>query len=171
MQIVLFCEASSESGTDFSYIREYIHDRYPDKRRLIHIDKVSLGSKTKYEKGKRKAADLIKKYALQHKHEKQVVICCFDTDIGKTGAEETNDKIVAFCKTNGYELVWFHRDIEEVFLGNHIPDKDKLRCAKNFVERGNVKGIKDKKMMVPDPRKGNLGTSNLKGVLDKYLTD
>lgn len=171
MQIVLFCEAKSETDTDFSYIREYIHHRYPDKKRIIHIDKVNLGSKFNYEKGKRKAADLIKKYALQHKDEKQVVICCFDTDIGKTGAEEANDKIVAFCKTNGYELVWFHRDIEEVFLGTQIPDKDKFRCAKRFVERGNVKGIKDKKMMVSDPRKGNVGTSNLKCVLDKYLAD
>lgn len=171
MQIVLFCEASSESGTDFSYIREYIHDRYPDKRRLIHIDKVSLGSKTKYEKGKRKAADLIKRYAFQHKNEKQVVICCFDTDKGKQGAEETNDKIEIFCKTNGYELVWFNRDIEEVFLGQQVPDKDKLRCAKDFVEHGFIKRINDQIMMVTDPRKGHTGTSNLKCVLDKHLTE
>lgn len=169
MQIIICYEACSSSNTDFSYIRSYIKDRYQNRQQQLHIDKVPLAAKSRYPKGKRKIEECKRNYRFQHKTERQYVLCCFDTDYGKEGAAKENKRIEDFCQENGYDLIWFHRDIEEVFLQKRISDKEKIQCAKDFVRKDMIKTVDDRKMAKTTFPASNFGTSNLKLVLDRIF--
>ena len=77
------------------------------------------------------------------------------------------ERIVSFCKSNQYELIWFCHDIEEVLIGHSVPDSEKLVFAKRFANMELYKKIDERKLTKAAYHKGY---SNIKTVLDKFLS-
>ncbi len=100
---------------------------------------------------------------------KTVVIYFIDTD----GADLNYDpnsyfgNLVGFCSENNFELVWFSKNSENVFL-NLEPEQvnNKTESAKQFLISNQIFSLDKNKLM-----KDNLeiGCSNILTVLSKYL--
>ena len=89
-----------------------------------------LTSKTKYnDKGiKRKIERKIKDFS------EATIVYCLDSDDIFANPETAvlNKKIEEYCKLEGYRIVWFCRDVEEVFLHRRVGSTDKLSEATKF---------------------------------------
>ncbi|MEE3487139.1 MAG: hypothetical protein VZT48_03410 [Bulleidia sp.] len=164
-QILLCVEADSKSKSDWIYIKGFIHHFYcPDRNdKLLSI---FMGGKSKYcsrsvtaEISSRKR---IWKNGLTH------VIICIDTDEmfqNPVFAAEFR-KIISFCNEHQYELVWFCRDIEEVFVGKRISNTEKKSCAHSFRTGNRVSSLKPTDFQAEQP---SIGRSNLSIILNRYF--
>ena len=125
-----------------------------------------MGGKSNYKNNdvKRKVKQLCQDYRIGS----TVVIYFVDLDDINSNPEQVklNDEIKAFVKENGYEEVWFCRDIEEVFLGRRVDKSEKTKLAIDFVKKDAVNGVQKDQLMHTKPCKG---VSNIITVLDKYL--
>ena len=97
------------------------------------------------------------------------VIYCIDTDDYEKNIEHNNElnEISRFCDKNGYDLVWFCHNVEDVFLSKVISDSQKVSEAKAFRTKARIKEIPLNQLS------GNIKrvhTSNLLNILDKYLS-
>ena len=153
----------TESDIDWMYINSTIRAIYDV--RDIRLDHVSMNGKNNY--NKKNVVTKINKAKAGIDGE-SVVVYCYDTDdINANPNDAKFDKeITKHCKNNGYGLVWFCRDIEEVFLETRVEQNEKLREAKNYVRK--IKSNPYQKTNICSTNKTNKN-SNLLVVL-KILT-
>lgn len=71
-----------------------------------------------------------------------------------------------YCNTNGYDFIWFCKDIECVYLGKKIERHDKQHQAANFKAKKQINKIDPKKLQYKDYQKN---TSNILNILDQHL--
>jgi hypothetical protein len=71
-----------------------------------------------------------------------------------------------FCNDNKYELIWFCKDIERVYLRKKVVKDEKKKEAGKFKANKTIRNI-DAKNLVASKYKD--GTSNILNILDKYL--
>ena len=76
------------------------------------------------------------------------------------------EDIAHFCQDEGYELVWFCHDVEEVYLGKKVSDSQKVSEAATFRRKKSIENIHIDKLSSNVMRKG---ASNILKILDKYL--
>lgn len=169
MQIVILVESKSSADIDYQYIRSFIKKSYPSQDRHVKLTPINLNSKTRLEASQKKIECKVKSYALTNPGEKQFVVCCLDTDTGKTGDPNRNKQCETFCKKHDYELVWFHRDIEEVFIGKRVKDSQKAKEAKNFVSQRKIESLNLQFFLNVDIESSNYRRTNLKAVFDKIM--
>lgn len=114
----LFCvETSKQAKTDNIYISETIKHYYQigsDTR----IRYIYLNGKSNYNK-KDIRMDIEAQTALYRKNGETHVIYCIDTDRHDIDAGQLKEMrdIEEYCAKNGFEFVWFSRDIEDVYWG------------------------------------------------------
>lgn len=77
------------------------------------------------------------------------------------------NEIGRFCEENGYDLIWFCHNVEDVFLGKKISDSQKVHEAGVFRRKRKIEEM-DFHALSSDTKRGH--TSNILNVLDKYLT-
>ena len=168
LQLIFVVESDRTCGSDWIYIRSVL-DRYYNalSRRDIKLSSVFMNGKGNY-KSKRVLSSinsLINQYSRTGDSQ---VTYCFDTDKYESDQEALNalEAEKEFCSENGYDFVWFCHDVEEVFIGKKVHNKDKKQEAIRYAAKKKVNDLnKDclacEKMMH--------GTSNLLIVLDEYL--
>lgn len=166
IQMILCLETNKRANTDYIYIKETIDYLYL-KSNQIKINIVYMNTKSKY-----CARDVLKEISRKTKdyvHGDTKVVYCIDTDEYEKNTKQAKelDDIQQFCKGNGYDLIWFCHDVEEVFWGKKIPDSAKVQEADAFrrkkkIEEMSVKGLSSHTMKTC--------RSNILNVLDKYLT-
>ncbi len=86
----------------------------------------------------------INRYINIYKNKESIVLYGYDTDDIDTNYDHKkyDQKISEFCTKNGYKLVYFCRDIEEVFLNKRVDNKnDKKKLAENFSRSNNIVNI------------------------------
>ena len=69
------------------------------------------------------------------------VVYCLDTDDYEKNYETRilNNNIKKFCDRQGYKLVWFNKDIEDVFLHKKITDsREKQNAAKKVFKKDGI---------------------------------
>lgn len=96
------------------------------------------------------------------------VIICIDTDEifqNPVFAAEFR-KIRSFCNDHQYELIWFCRDIEEVFLGKRISNTEKKPSAHSFRTGNRVSGLKQMDFQAEQP---SISKSNLSVILSGHF--
>lgn len=135
-RIILICvETTKGAKTDSIYVDKALKTLY-DIDNETKIEYEYLMSKTKYnDKGiKRKIERKIKDFS------EATIVYCLDSDDIFVNPETAvlNKRIEEYCKLEGYRIVWFCRDIEEVFLHRRVGSTDKLSEAAKFNAR---KGI------------------------------
>ena len=172
MQFIIVNESDSQAQIDYQYIRAFIDRHYPNARRRVRFTPVFLSGKPHFGEKEKEISQKIKDYAslnLYGGREKprQTVVCFFlDVDEGAE-AERLNPEIRAYCKTRGYHLVWFRRDVEEVFLGRQVSDKEKRSEVVSFLRKKKMDALSLEPFSSPgDSFPAKNGTSNIKDVLD-----
>ena len=146
MHLVFVVETTENNDSDKMYISKYISICCPQLKESPDnlLSWVYLNGKGNYRKGSvlKKVNDLIARYNRFHPNENDTyVLYCVDIDdTNQTASAEENKQInkeiEAFCRKEGYELVWFNRTIEEVFLGRTVKQaKDKKREANAFMKK------------------------------------
>ena len=96
------------------------------------------------------------------------VIYFIDTDQYEINVDHARefDEISRFCQENGYELVWFCHDVEEVFWGHKVSDSKKVKEAESFRRKRKIEELQIAKLSC-DAKK--TCSSNIIKVLDMYL--
>lgn len=170
MQIILCYEARASSDSDYNYIKSCIDYLYPNAFRKYKMTKFPLSTKAAYKsrKVKKEIDGFCSFYNGNNPGETTYVIYCLDADIDKTGSAAINPDIVSYCKQNGYQLVWFNSDVEDVFLGHTVDDKTKVRESVNFVKQNKIEKVNQVSLCCSTPLTRR-HFSNLKLVFDQIL--
>ena len=174
LAIFLVESKSKEHDSDYKYIKSMI-DRYYDVRNKISLKTIYMNGKTNYMFQKKAIKDLVKEYSYFPQNDgKYEVFLCIDIDDMKSAhnSNETvqlNKKIEKYSKKENYHIIWFCRDVEEVFLGKQINDKQKIQEAKKFLKNHLINNINDNKLLGKDINDLKIGQSNIKTVFDKYF--
>lgn len=165
LQLVLCVEANRKAKTDNIYIKQTI-SRFYNIGNNVRLTFINMGGKSNF-----KAPDVkrqVKQYCQDYKIGATVVLYCIDLDNYETDAEQVslNKGVTEFAQRNNHEIIWFCRDIEEVYLGRRVDKSEKTKLALEFARKGNIQFVEADKL---EHGKESKGTSNILVVLDKYL--
>lgn len=165
VQMIFCVETRKNADTDGIYLTEILKSRYVISNQ-VKISKIYMGTKSKY--NSREVLNEIKQKTKDFIHGESHVVYCIDTDNYESNHEQKKEfeEIEKFCTQNGYELVWFCHDVEEVFLGRKVANSDKRKEAEAFRKNRMIEQVEEEQLMSKTRRKH---TSNLLTVVDKYL--
>ena len=158
MQIILVMETRASCESDYRYIKSAIDFFYVE--RTFKISKIFAKTKSELIKCDKKIREYTNKYQGTTK-----VIVCADYD---NSNHPDNAPLIDYCANNSYDLVWMNIDVEDVFLGRTVSDKDKNKESLNFLKRRNVYLSSNTVLNNPSPLIKR-PASNLLVVLDQYL--
>ena len=175
LQLIIVLETNSEEGTDSLYFHSTL-DHYFQRKDLngneVNIQYVFLNGKQNY--NSKTVVDKINNYSSMfndwedEKGESQVIYC-LDTDSldkeYKGGSFFRN--VQDYCQTNNYDLVWFCKNAENVFL-NVEPEtlSNKILSAITFARNGKISNVKENNL---SKHEIEYGCSNILLILSKYL--
>lgn len=165
LQMILCMEANRKAATDYIYISDTIKRFYTLSNR-IKISPLYMNGKNNYKsKSVLKTIDKLRKDFTSGDTE---VIYCIDTDEFETNVDHARElkEISRFCEQNGYGMIWFCRDVEDVYLGKRMPRNEKVRAAAAFRRRNGIEDISPAGLS-SGKKKAHL--SNILIVLDQYL--
>lgn len=76
---------------------------------------------------------------------KQLVFV-FDYDRDTRKDKQLNQNIISYCQSFVIpnEIIWFKKDIENIFIGHTVKDKDKNSTAIEFYNKGTLEKTKEK---------------------------
>lgn len=157
-QFIFLCECDGRCQSDYLYISRslrYAYDLAGNK-----LSPVFLAGKGNYDKKAKEILRLKKKYQGE-----SLVFVAIDLDKDNNENKEKNKKVEDYCKKNGYHFIWFHLDVEDVFLGKTVPQEEKGKKAKSYDPR---KTPFDEKNLKSTDRKRH--ASNLFAVMDEFLS-
>lgn len=166
IQLIIAVEANKESKSDYRYIDPFIKRYF--KIGTNKISYVYMGSKMNYsDKGiKNQITSLINSYSKTGKFH---VIYCFDTDDFSVSPEhQVNDEKIKKDLVHNSDIVWFNRDIEEVFINSRLENSEKKSKSINFLANGLIKLVSYQLFTYEDDFVGKR-RSNLGVVISKYL--
>lgn len=164
-QLIFCVESDNKAKTDWVYIRETIN-RFYAVGNDIKLSPVYMGGKTNYKKNK--VVSEIRKLSRSYPGE-SVVIYCIDTDALESNRDRQKefDAISKYCKDSGYELIWFHRDIEEVYTGSQAEDSSKKTLATSFKTKSMISNVETSRLSSKNVNASK--SSNILSVLSKHL--
>ena len=164
-QILLCVETNKQARTDYIYIVATIKRFYNNDPKIIYRP-IFLDSKTKYN-AKDKVREINK--AQKEYYGETKVIYFIDVDDYDISAETKTlyDNIETYCKEQGYDLVFFAKDVEDVYLGYQVSKGEKVKKAAEFTRKKLMETVKEQNLRSPI-RKPH--TSNILNVLDQYWT-
>ena len=149
------------------YLKAVLEYRFNILRNTnVKITPLYMNSKHNYNKPK--VTREIEKLTNQYIFGETTVIYFLDKDDFHTRPADMRfiDEAIKFCAERNYLLVWFVRDIEQVFLGRSIPDNAKKSEAEKFRRQNNIEKVNFEKLTIINPRSD--GTSNILCVLDLF---
>ena len=164
--MIIAVEANKESRSDYRYIDPFIKRYF--KIGTNKISYVYMGSKRNYsDKGiNAQINSLINSY---RKTGKSHVIYCFDTDDFSVSPDhQANDEKIKKDLVHNSDIVWFNRDIEEVFINSRLENAEKKSKSIDFLAKGLIKSVSYKLFTYEDDFVGKR-RSNLGVVISKYL--
>lgn len=190
LQLIFVVETNKKCKSDWIYIKDTIDKFYLYDMAHVKLSTVYLDGKTKYkDNGKKKEVEnLLRQYNNSTSKNKSVVIYCFDCDNYGAKPDKTFlEDIQEFCKKKNkeekqkvkkneenkqeswkvrYDFVWFCKDIESVYLGEEVNDKQKGEKAVNFKANNLINKVNEGKLSAESYENNS---SNILTVLDKYI--
>ena len=161
--ILIVVETTNKAQTDPAYISKAIREIYKQDS-LITERYGYLSAKTNY-----KSRSIINEIKSKTSgFEEYHIVYCLDTDDIFTDPMQLNqnNEIMEYCRKNNYDVIWFCRDIEEVFLHKKINDTEKLKESKKFSSK---KGISSATLQSLSSEGKYKQTSNFTKIFDKYF--
>lgn len=168
LQLIFVVETDSKSKSDWIYIKDTIDYFYNYDQSHVKFSTVYMAGKGNYKKVETKITKLISEYASVNKQRQSRVIYCFDCDDFDTNRVDIDflEKAKEYCDEKQYEFVWFCKDIERVYIGKKVPEKEKTKEAAKFKSRKIIQQTDERKLTVSNYI---ANTSNILKVIDKYL--
>lgn len=159
---ILFCvETTKHADTDYGYIRDTIHHYYEESSKIV-TRPIYMESKSRY--NSRSVQEEIKTHSGMAD---TVVIYCIDTDEYDVSDKDREllKQIRNYCGMNGYEYIFFCKNVEDVFCGHKIPKTQKVQAIRKFRTSESIR-----KIDVNNLQRDNyqVHCSNILNVLDKY---
>ena len=171
LQLIICVETTSDNKSDYIYIKNTIEYFYMLDT-SIKLTPVFMGGKYRYNSStvSNKINSCQKQFAASSKNNQSHVIICVDCDNYKTNPKDAEflKEIESYCNKKASQLVWFCKDIEEVYLGEQIPNTQKKKKAERFQSRKTIQRIDLKSLYATDYREG---TSNVCSILDQSMND
>lgn len=165
IQMILCVETKKSADTDSIYILDTISRWYKVDNK-VKISKINMNSKSRYNSKDvvREIAKKEKEFVLGDTH----VIYFIDTDQYDRNPEHEREwkEISCFCENNGFDLVWFCHDVEEVFWGHKVSDSQKVQEATAFRKKKGIEEVSAERLSCTTIR---ASASNILKVFDKYL--
>lgn len=167
LQLIFVVETDKKCNSDWMYIKDTVEYFYEYERTQIKFSQVYMGGKWKYTKTEKEINKLITQYKSSAKDNQSAVIFCFDCDNYDVEQEDAQFLKASkkYCDEKGYEFVWFCKDIERVYLGKKVNDKEKKSKASNFKEKGLIANVNLNRLSVDSYR---ANSSNIMCILDKF---
>lgn len=166
--LIVVLETEKDEKSDavyFSYVKDTYYDMVTDNKD-ISIQYFYMDGKRNYKA--KKLTDRIKNTRAMHRSygNECAVAYVFDTDsVAKEYAKGSFfSNVQQYCNDHGFELIWFCKNAENVFLGKEPDSLNKTAAALEFVR--NNRKIDEYKL---SKKTIELGYSNILLVLDKYL--
>lgn len=164
MQLIILVETKNKEGSDCKYLKSFFKKFY-NGLRGTRLTIIPMHGKTNYDK---KEKD-IKRYAKQYTGESKVIITIdIDSPELSLDQKELNDNITKYCTEKGYELVWFNKTIEHVFI-DEIVSKNKNDVADKFLRKQLIEKVDINRFSKDKPKNSKQKESNLKTIIDKLL--
>lgn len=168
IQLIFVLETNKKCKSDWIYIKDTIEYFYDIDVNNTKFTQIYMDGKGNYKNKQKDINKNIDQYAKGTKNSNSIVIYCFDCDdydINTEAAKFLEDAF-RFCNDNKYELIWFCKDIERVYLKRKVAKNEKKMEAGKFKANKIIRNI-DEKNLNADKYKD--GTSNILNILDKYL--
>jgi len=165
--LIFVMETSAPGKSDHVYIQTVLDHFFIYKD--VTILNVFLDGKRNY--SSKKTLSIIGNYQsmLRSQAIDSSVIYFIDTDSASFDYDQGSffSNVSSFCKTKGFGLVWFCKNVENVFLGKEANAiGSKLKAAKDFVRTSGINSI-PKTALSQTAIKAN--GSNILLILSKYL--
>ncbi len=169
LQLLLVIETSDEDKTDAIYINEVIKHFFDTSG--VNMQWIPLGGKTNYKAKKieNKINNFTKMFKSYNKNGMTITIYFIDTDSSKKEYKPGSyfQNLCDYIKEKGYELVWFCKNSENVFLDVEPDTLDnKTQKAKEFSINNMINDIDKEKL---SKLSIELNCSNILVILSKYL--
>lgn len=168
LQLIFVVEADSKCKSDWIYIKDTIERFYQYDQTQIKFSPVYMDGKGNYGKKEKKISKLESQYASASKTNKSQVMYCFDCDDYDSRPEDLKflSTVQEYCKDRGADFIWFCKDIERVYLGKKVDKCQKKTESAAFKSKKLINNIEANKLSVTSYQ---ANTSNIMGILDKYL--
>ena len=163
--VIFVMEAEKKAQTDWIYIQETIK-RFYEADNETSIRPIFMGGRSNY--NSKPVLRSIRE--LKRGNSKATtVIYCIDTDRYESNYEQGKElkDITDYCNSNGYELIWFCHDIEEVYVGESINSSDKTKTANSFRKSKKIEEVGEMQLNRMDYASK---VSNILRVLDQVFT-
>lgn len=165
LQLIFVVETNKKCKSDWIYIKNTIDRFYTFDQAHVKLSPVYMDGKAKYEYKEKEVKTLINQYKKAAPNNKSIVIYCFDCDDYDSNPEDAKflKSTQSFCKKQGYEFVWFCKDIERVYLGRKISDHQKKKEAATFMAKKQIREVREDSLSATSYR---ADTSNILRILD-----
>ena len=166
LQLIFVIETNKETKSDWIYIKDTIEHFYTYERTQVKMSPVYMDGKGKYRYREKQVRRLISQYHDMAVNNRSKVLYCFDCDDYDSDPNDLKFLTDArkYCDNNGFEFVWFCKDIERVYIGKKVEDSRKKIEANTFRAKKLINNV-DAKMLAVTAYRNN--TSNIMNVLDQ----
>lgn len=167
MQLIFVVETNKACKSDWIYIKDTVNHFYQYETGNIKLTDVYMNGKGRYKSKEKEIQEKISSYQATSSTNVSQVIYCFDCDEYDIKPEDQRflQEAQDYCTRKAYEFVWFCKDIEQVYLGRKVADKQKKKEAAKFKEKKMINQISSDVLFADRYRNQ---TSNILKVLDKY---
>lgn len=147
-QLIFVVETNRKCKSDWIYIKDTIDYFYQYNQTQIKFTPVYMDGKGKYQKKEKEISSLISQYASVSKTNHSIVIYCFDCDDYDTKQEDSNflKDAKSYCNKKNYEFAWFCKDVERVYLGKKVDDRQKKNESAMFKVKQLITNVKADKL-------------------------
>lgn len=166
IQLILVVETNRKADIDVGYLNEIIHYYY-DLKNEVSIKYIYMEGKHNY--NQRRVEKEIKRYCSMYSG-KSHVIYVFDRDQHYKDIRDENfiNDVCNYCDQEGYEIIWFVRNIEDVLHKKHVESNKKKEAMIAFKRTKQIQKVEARNLSSPNPRQSK--TSNILYVFDKYIS-
>lgn len=168
LQLIFVMETNKRNKSDWIYIKDTIDYFYKYDQVQVKLSPVYMAGKGNYRNKEGEIKSLISQYDSSAKTNQSKVIFCFDCDDYDSNPDDSKflKDAKEYCNTNGYEFIWFCKDVERVYLGKKVDDNLKKKESEKFKAKKMI-GMVGKNKLVSKSYQAN--TSNIMNILDNHL--
>lgn len=167
VQIIFCVEANSQSESDFMYIKSLLQYWYAFDGSQPKYKPIFMNSKSRYNQQEKAIQKLMK---MHERTGPTRVVMCVDEDNDTPDSFALNPAISAYCQKMHYDLVWFRKDIEDVFIHRKVAPKEKNKTAASFALHKGIGNVDLSNLNHKIPLTRNM-TSNLITILDPIILE
>ena len=168
-QLIFLVEADSNSKSDWIYVKNTIDRFYMFDYSKDKLSKSFMGGKYKYKTKEKEIQTLIRQFSIGSKDNESYVFYVVDCDDYDSNPRDASflEEIEDYCNQHNYNLIWFCKDVEQVYINKKVAKKEKKDEAERFAKNRKIQLVDETKLREENYRRN---TSNILSVLDRYIT-